>query len=203
MTPNRTLSVILIFFMNTCLHASTEVPEESNLMCGPNCLWLVAKSYNINTTLAKLRYFAKTNPYRGTNVDGMLRALKEIGLEPLLIRTDWAGLKKILHPAILFVGQPSGGHYVFLEKIQPNFIRIIDAPRRKTWTQKQFMSRFTGYAIVACGNPDEAQKFKHQLASGAPRISKGLYLFIAGASLVVTVFWAFRRCMRRKNTTYS
>ena len=170
----------------------------TNVMCGPNCLWLAAKSYNITVSLKKLRYFADTDPDHGTSLTGMLKGLRHIGLEPLLIKTDWTGMTPIKRPAILLLSQPLGGHYVFLEHIDSKTIRVIDAPERVTWTRRQFSSRFTGYAIVVCADPPDAHKLEHELASAPPRITQAEYLFAAGAFSAVLVLCMLRYSMGRR-----
>jgi hypothetical protein len=171
-------AVIVSFGVAFCQEATYEI-QDSKMMCGPNCLWLAAKTLNRETTLQKMRYFAETDPHRGTSLRGMLTALRRIGLEPLLVKTDWNGLCKIRNPAILLLRRATSGHYVFLQDIDNETIVVIDAPDRKRYTRDEFVIQFTGYAIVVCRDPLDAKKLK---ASIEPKLNIG-FLRILSASL--------------------
>jgi ABC-type bacteriocin/lantibiotic exporter with double-glycine peptidase domain len=157
------LNIVIAYFISShCWSSASAEVTDSKMMCGPNCLWLVARSFDIHTSLKKLRYFAGTDACRGTSVNGMLKALRQIGLEPLLIRTSWRGLSKIRNPVILLIKESSNDHYVFLEELGHKTVRVIDPPDKKTWTQREFMNKFTGYAIVVCRNSQDRQEIEKQ-----------------------------------------
>ena len=198
------LKYLVIFFL--CFLAFTigecKGVEEFSLMCGPNTLWLAARSCGVKTTLKELRYFAETDINRGTPLHGMMKALREVGLEPLLMKTDFSGLDRIGHPVILVLDGPSNGHYTFLEEINSQMVKVIDPPERKTWTRGQFMKRFTGYAIVVCQDHNEAREFQQQLArSKISLITNELFLFSVLASTVVIAFWILRYHGRTEKTS--
>ena len=136
--------------------------ENSEMMCGPNCLWFAARSMGVTTSLKHLRYFAETDPCRGTSLKNMLKALGRIGLESILLKTDWEGLNKIGNPTILSLNKSSGGHYVFMSSINSKTISLIDPPEKKTWGKKEFMNKFNGYAIIVCKNIEEKQELEKQ-----------------------------------------
>ncbi|MCX5718769.1 MAG: cysteine peptidase family C39 domain-containing protein [Nitrospirae bacterium] len=183
MVSSDLLGVLFIFLSITSTSGS-DAQTNSNLMCGPNCLYLAAKSYNIPTSLQKLTYFAETDLTHGTSLKGMLKALRQIGLQPLLIKTDWRGLNEINNPVILLLNYKSNGHYVFMEKIDPKIVRVVDAPDRKTWTQEEFMNKFSGYAIIVCRHIEDKQKFEEQFKI------KSFLSFVQQIIIILTVVFS-------------
>ncbi len=180
--------MVLILYSGLSFSFGSDVSVNDNVMCGPNCLWLAAKSYNITTSLKKLRYFAQTDLLQGTSLKGMLKALRQIGLEPVLIKTDWKGLSKIRQPAILLLNQSSNGHYTFLEKIGPKLIRLVDPPERKTWTRDEFMSKFTSYTIVVCKDTEDKKHVEDQFKTQATSYCANraaIFLAVVFASILI------------------
>ena len=207
--PHRKSVVLLAFIAAIGLDAlafcaSTTSPPShasaSRMMCGPYCLWLAAKSFNITTTLNKLRYFAETQPHKGTSLEGMLKALRQIGLEPLLTRTTWTGLNTISNPTILLLGQPPNGHYVFLERITPRSITIIDPPHRRHWSRTQFMAEFAGYAIVVCKDANDRDRIeKHITQVALPSVAGKVAAALAIVAFIfLAAFFAARKLLARK-----
>ena len=136
------------FFLTIAIGEHKPV-DEPDLMCGPNVLWLAAKSYGVNTTLQKLRYYANTDKERGTSLNGMLTALKSIGLDPVVVQADWKGLKKLKSPAIaLFVKNTDIGHYVFLQEIRNNSAFILDPPYTMQLSEEEFSQQYYGIVII-------------------------------------------------------
>lgn len=198
---SKSLCAILLIFLSTTFAFTSDTSVGNNLMCGPNCLWLAAKSLNVPTSLKKLRYFAETDPTRGTSLKGMLKALKQVELKPLLINIDWKGLNTIKHPAILLLNQLSNGHFIFLEEIDSKIIRVIDPPDRKTWTRKEFMNKFTGYAIVVCRDSEDKQRLEEKFKTEATaNLVKRVLIFLTiifsgGLIMLISRPWDTRKSM--------
>ena len=195
------ITTISIIFLSICFGQQSET-SENNLMCGPNCLWLAARAYSTSSTLEELMYLAGTSANGGTNLNGMIKALNTIGLHPLVIKTNWAGLFQIKVPTILLLKGRTVGHYVYFDEISQESVRIIDPPERKTWTRGQFMKRFTGYAIVVCRDYSEEREFQQQLVRSKISLkTNGLFFFSVLASTVVIAFWILRYHGRTEKTS--
>lgn len=175
--------IILAF---ACLYnsvfAASSTPEDTRLMCGPNCLWLAVRSLDIQVSLKKLRYFAETDS-RGTSLKNMLKALEKVGLYPLLLKTDWKGLTKIKNPTILLLDGNTSGHYVFLHSMGSEKIILIDPPEKKTYTKKEFMSKFNSYAIVAYKNLRDKKQVEKQFG-----VATSLYFAKKLVFLLMVIF---------------
>ena len=195
MLRKRICAVIVALLFSLTLADETRNHAHVNVMCGPHCLWLAAKSYGITTTLKKLRYFAETHPSRGTSLKSMLKALRQIGLEPLLVNTDWHGLQKIRRPCILLLNQPANGHYVFLERIDSETIGLISPPDRYTWPRSEFVRVFTGNVIAVCRDTEDkntvARHFKPNLTANLKtRAAVFLTVLLSGTLiLLITRPW--------------
>jgi len=57
-------------------------------MCGPNCIWQIARAYGKDYSLKDIAQFAGTNAIRGTTVKGLVEACRKIGLPAKAVKTN-------------------------------------------------------------------------------------------------------------------
>jgi ABC-type bacteriocin/lantibiotic exporter with double-glycine peptidase domain len=197
------VTLAMLFAAVQCWGSHPGKVVDSKMMCGPNCVWLAARSFNITPSPKKLRYLAGTDPHRGTSLEGMLTALDKIGLYPLLVKTSYKGLTRIKNPVILLLKHSSNGHYVFMEHISPTLIRVIDPPDSKTCSRAEFIDDFTGYAIVVCKNPEDKRKVQQCFTAEQPsRIGKRISICLGIAfALFVILHVLTGRMLKSKMTS--
>lgn len=198
MHGKKICTVVIAVLLSLCFGKESDPSECVNVMCGPHCLWLAAKCYGVTTDLKRLRYFAETDATRGTSLKNMLKTVRTLELEPLLLNADWAGLQDIKRPAILLINQPLNGHYVFLEDIGHETISVLDPPSRKVWMRKEFMDRFTGIVIVVCRDVDDRLVIEGQFKSKGTlgRVLSPLIIMLLVLGVVVIGLFS---SARRKN----
>lgn len=96
--------------------------QQDNLDCGPTCLRMVAKYYNRNYSIQKLRALCFTSR-GGTTLWNISDAAEKIGLRSLGVRVTIEQLKQVQLPCILHWRQ---NHYVILYKIAGAAYHIAD-----------------------------------------------------------------------------
>lgn len=96
--------------------------QQDNLDCGPTCLRMVAKFYNRNYSIQKLRALCFTGR-GGTTLWNISDAAEKIGLRSLGVRATIEQLKDVQLPCILHWRQ---NHYVILYKISSTSYYIAD-----------------------------------------------------------------------------
>ncbi len=94
--------------------------------CGAACLASVAKYYNLNLPIARIRRRAGTDK-NGTSVLGMIEAAESFGFEAKAFKGSFDSLFNIPLPAIAHtVIKGSLHHYVVISRLTKNHIEIMD-----------------------------------------------------------------------------
>jgi hypothetical protein len=122
---------------------------EPDMMCGPRCLWQIARAYHKNPTLNGIAYKAGTTSTGGTTLKGMVRAGQDLGLNAIVVKTNLASLAARDVPvAILLLKINKINHYVILDSIKKGSVSIIDGAARKTINSDDLKRIWSGYAIL-------------------------------------------------------
>lgn len=109
--------------------------QQDNLDCGPTCLRMVAKYYDRNYSIQKLRTLCFTSR-GGTTLWNISDAAEKIGLRSLGVRVTIEQLKDVQLPCILHWRQ---NHYVILYKISGTSYLIADPAKGLiTLSEKEF-----------------------------------------------------------------
>ena len=128
------IGAVCAVLLSTASPAASEsadrvVPDEPDLMCGPNCLWQVAYMYGRTCTLSEVRRFVGTRPETGTSVEGIVQASAQMGLSATAARCDLSTIRSHPGPVILYfdaVKPARTGHFVVLSQVGPDHVRVLD-----------------------------------------------------------------------------
>ncbi|MBN2729552.1 MAG: peptidase domain-containing ABC transporter [Bacteroidales bacterium] len=167
--------------------------------CGAACLAMIASNYGSRHSITYIREIAGTDR-KGTNLEGMVKAAKEIGLEARALKgTMEAFTNDLPVPFIAHVAIPGEYgillHYVIVKKIKKNRIVIWDpddTKKKYKMEKDDFFKIWTGYVIFVSPNRD----FKPEKGSGNllfkffPIIKpyKNILILAGVASLLLIVF---------------
>lgn len=109
--------------------------------CGPTCLKIIAKFYNKNIPIRKLRALSETTRL-GSNLLALSNAAEQIGFRSLGVKIDLLSLKDAPLPCVLHWNK---NHFVVLYKISRNQFFISDpAYGLIKYTQKEFLEHWIG-----------------------------------------------------------
>jgi ATP-binding cassette subfamily B protein len=127
--------------------------------CGAACLASVARFYNLDVAVTKIRQHAGTNQ-KGTNLAGMLEAAKYLGFDAKGVRGTLESLFQVQLPVIAHIivnGQLQ--HYVVIYKISKQKISIMDPADGKSIVKKlsEFKEEWTGVLLLLVPNDDFIQ----------------------------------------------
>lgn len=118
--------------------------------CGAACLASVARFYNLDVPLARIRQHAGTDR-KGTNIAGMLEAAGQLGFEAKGVRGSFESLFQVPIPAIAHVVVNAQlHHYIVIYRINKQKISIMDPSDGKLHVMKlsDFREVWTGVLIL-------------------------------------------------------
>ena len=127
-----------------------QVKQRDISDCGAACLASVARFYNLDVPVTRIRQHAGTDK-KGTNVAGMLEAAKHLGFEAKGVRGAFESLFQIQLPAIAHIivnGQLQ--HYVVIYRIKKQKISVMDPTVGKLIIKKlsEFKEEWTGVLVL-------------------------------------------------------
>ena len=127
-----------------------QVKQRDISDCGAACLASVARFYNLDVPVTRIRQHAGTDK-KGTNVAGMLEAAKHLGFEAKGVRGAFESLFQIQLPAIAHIivnGQLQ--HYVVIYRINKQKISVMDPAVGKLIIKKlsEFKEEWTGVLVL-------------------------------------------------------
>lgn len=136
-----------------------QVKQRDISDCGAACLASVARFYNLDVAVTKIRQHAGTNQ-KGTNLAGMLEAAKYLGFDAKGVRGTLESLFQVQLPVIAHIilnGQLQ--HYVVIYKISKQKISIMDPADGKSIVKKlsEFKEEWTGVLLLLVPNDDFIQ----------------------------------------------
>ena len=153
-----------------------------NTMCGPNCVWQIAKAFGKDFTPKEIADFAGTNTNRGTTIKGIVEACKKIGLPVEAVKTNLQELTADPRVPILLLDDNNLMHYVILDNIGEDKVCLLDGSKFRDISIKELKSIWDGYAILV-GNNDKPLKERIQRYFGRSLQISGLLIL-----LVVTIY---------------
>lgn len=118
--------------------------------CGAACLASVASYYRLHIPVARIRQFAGTDR-KGTNILGLVEALKKMGFTAKGVRGEFESLYKIPKPAIAHViVKKALHHYVVITRVSQRFITIMDPAdgRIHKKSHNEFKEEWTGVLVI-------------------------------------------------------
>jgi len=142
------------------LSAPPAADSRQNVLCGPRCLWLVARLYGVDADLAELAERARTEARDGTAVYDMVATLRGLGLGAALVRTTLPGLARGGRLYILVVRERS--HYVLFEKIADGEVTVIDGTGRRRLSLEDFQAWWDGLAIAVSRKSADSRRVRRQ-----------------------------------------
>jgi hypothetical protein len=153
-------------------------------LCGPNCLWQVARAFGKRCSLHDVGVYAETSACRGTTVEGMLKACARLGLPAQAVRTTAKKLAADPRVAILLLEPNDLTHYVILDEMDGAQVRLLDATTFREMSLDELKSVWAGVAILI-GNPPATAAWRHTLVvairSSALAVLLGLAAYSAGS----------------------
>ena len=173
-------------------------PVPVDIMCGPNCLWQIAFLNGKDYELGAIASLARTDPYQGTSVAGMLDALAEIGIPAQAVRLTTRDLKKEDRPIILLLERSPVGHYVLYAGARESQAHIIDGKDSYTISYPDLEQQWNGVGIlVDMGETHGGIKPNGVLSSSAAFVKKGIPLLLLLFIGSVMVYGRVRSFMHR------
>lgn len=116
--------------------------QPDTMDCGPTCLRMIAKYYNRDISLQKLRDLSETTR-TGSSLHGIAVAAEKIGLRSIGIKINFNQLiDEVTLPAIIFWNQ---SHFVVVYKIKKSKVYIADPSYGLlTYTIQEFIDNWIG-----------------------------------------------------------
>lgn len=151
-------------------------------MCGPYCLWQVSRAFGKDYSVNAIMKIADTSALEGTTIDAMVRTIHEMGLFAVAAKTKIKALAQDPSVAILLLHYDDCRHYVILDKVEEDHIRVLDGSEFHDITLGQLKSLWKGHAILISN--------KSQPAVASTQRHVGISLQVLGG-LIVLVAIAF------------
>lgn len=125
------------------------VKQRDATDCGAACLASVARYYNLNLPVSRVRQKAGTDK-DGTNVLGMIEAARSFSFEAKGFKGSFESLFNIPLPAIAHTAKGSLHHYVIISKLTKRYIQIMDPADGELhkMDHDDFIGRWTGVLIL-------------------------------------------------------
>jgi ABC-type bacteriocin/lantibiotic exporter with double-glycine peptidase domain len=153
-------------------------------MCGPNCVWQLARVFGKDCTPKDIAEFAGTNTVSGTTIKGLVEACKKIGIPAEPVRTNLKSLAMDSRVAILLLETSDIMHYVILDSIGEGEVCLLDADKFRNLSFKELKSMWDGYAILIGNHKDhQLDRSRWYLGTGL-QVSGLLILFVAAIYIV-------------------
>ncbi len=196
------LFLFTVAYSNTVSDSSKNIasPSHSNsdvlrldTMCGPNCLWQIAKAFGKDCTPLDIAKYAGTDVYRGTNIKGLLEACKRIGLPAEAVQTDLKRLNEDPRVAVLLLNTGKLNHFVILDKINDSKVRLLDSTRFREMSFNDLKSIWDGYAILVGRSNINQLGQVHRYVGRSFQISGLLIFFVLAMYILNKTHFFFRK----------
>jgi len=126
------------------------VLQKDEKDCGPACILTIAKQYNSNFSIAKLRQISGTDR-NGTNLTGIIKGLDYLGFETKAVKVEDKKIdNSVSFPIIAHVETEDNLlHYVVVHNVTKRKIIISDpSDGIKKLSHKEFSSIWTGILVL-------------------------------------------------------
>lgn len=126
------------------------IQQQSSSDCGVACLAMVAQYWGKRLSLNVLRNLAKVGR-NGASLKNLADAAETIGFQARPVRASLGRLRD-QHP---WIAHWQGDHYVVVYQVKGHRVLIADpAKGKRSMTEKDFLSQWTGYALLLTPTPD-------------------------------------------------
>lgn len=159
-----------------------------NPMCGPNCLWMVARLFGKDISLLRITQLCGVYDKTQASLKDMVFAANKIGLEAIAVKLNYKTLCKETRIAIVHIlvdrDSQMNGHYVLLDSATEDKVTYADDGRIVSRNVGQFLKVWDGYAVLIGPNSERNHRLEHL------RRYFGTVLKISGLLmlLVVTIY---------------
>ncbi|BBM45552.1 peptidase domain-containing ABC transporter [Leptotrichia trevisanii] len=126
------------------------VLQKDEKDCGPACILTIAKQYNSNFSIAKLRQISGTDR-NGTNLAGMIKGLDYLGFESKAVKVEDKKIdNSVSFPIIAHIQSKNNFlHYVVVHDVSNKRIIISDPESGiKKLSHKEFSEIWTGILLL-------------------------------------------------------
>jgi ABC-type bacteriocin/lantibiotic exporter with double-glycine peptidase domain len=159
--------------------------DVQEMMCGPKCLYLVARLYGRPARLGEITRCCSTDPEKGTTVGDLIDCAARLGLTAEVVRTDLDALCVDKRKAILIVDANS--HFVLFHDKRGRKVRFVDDERLREVDVEEFDRYWEGLAIMIA----PVMSGDSNGLSGSRPLA--LLLIVAGSVASVLVIFRSRR----------
>lgn len=126
------------------------IQQQSSSDCGVASLAMVAQYWGKRLSLNVLRNLAKVGR-TGATLKNLADAAETVGFQARPVRASLGRLRD-QHP---WIAHWQGDHYVVVYQVKGNRVLIADpAKGKRSITEKEFLSQWTGYALLLTPTPD-------------------------------------------------
>lgn len=155
-----------------------------NMMCGTNCLWQICKVAEINCSLGAISNYIEMTPEKGASLGGMVRGARKLGFQAEAVKTDIVALESDRRIAILLLTLNDFGHYVLLDKIEGDDIRLLDSDKFRTISRRDLSSIWSGTAILIGENTaNKDVNLKKNVGYGV--VILGAFILLSGSVYLI------------------
>jgi ATP-binding cassette, subfamily C, bacteriocin exporter len=131
-------------------YMTIKIKQRDITDCGAACVVSIAAYYKLKLPIARVRQLASTGR-KGTNIFGLLQALRILGFEAKGVRGEVSNLPDIPKPAIAHLQLANAvQHYVVIYRTNKSFIETMDPSDGKIHQHKieDFIKVWTGVLVV-------------------------------------------------------
>lgn len=129
------------------------VMSDNNYSCGSASLATVLNTFGLNLTLKEVSQFTDTNEENGTSMLSLIETAKHYGFEAFATRIDFSLLNEnyIVHMTI-----DGNNHWSVFKHVTDDYVFLADPNEGNIrMSIEEFMSYFTGEAIIISNNTNE------------------------------------------------
>lgn len=163
------------------------VLQKDEKDCGPACILTIAKQYNSNFSIAKLRQISGTDR-NGTNLAGMIKGLDYLGFDSKAVKVEDKKIdNSVSFPIIAHIQSKNNFlHYVVVHDVSNKRIIISDpASGIKKLSHKEFSEIWTGILLLI-----EPKKDFQKRNEKDNSLSRFFYVLKNQKSLLFNIFLA-------------
>ena len=163
------------------------VLQKDEKDCGPACILTIAKQYNSNFSIAKLRQISGTDR-NGTNLAGMIKGLDYLGFESKAVKVEDKKIdNSVSFPIIAHIQSKNNFlHYVVVHDVSNKRIIISDPESGiKKLSHKEFSEIWTGILLLI-----EPKKDFQKRNEKDNSLSRFFYVLKNQKSLLFNIFLA-------------
>lgn len=165
--------------------AMRDVPDT---MCGPHCLWQIARTFGKSYSLGAIRNLCGTDAASGTSVSAMVKASRSIGLKAKAVKTDMYYLKRCSYISVMLLHYDRINHFVIFDRVEGEQVKLLDGSNYKALPLEQLKSTWKGYVILISD-----KEFVPK--SSGPNVHRGTLIQIFGLLVILIALIFIIKCL--------